>query len=115
MTGRWPSRDPIEEAGGINLYGFVDNGGLNNLDYLGLFRFRLTAGFIVDCNPKPQSKNDCKCPKKKNIEGVGTGNWDQNEQAARFSATLNATLDAMEEAKKYCGDECDPTVKDDGG
>ena len=24
-TGRWPSRDPIEEEGGINLYGFVQN------------------------------------------------------------------------------------------
>jgi RHS repeat-associated protein len=23
-TGRWLSRDPIEEEGGINLYGFVD-------------------------------------------------------------------------------------------
>jgi RHS repeat-associated protein len=25
LTGRWPSRDPIEEQGGINLYGFVKN------------------------------------------------------------------------------------------
>ncbi len=25
LTGRWPSRDPIEEAGGINLYGFARN------------------------------------------------------------------------------------------
>ena len=23
LTGRWPSRDPIEEEGGVNLYGFV--------------------------------------------------------------------------------------------
>jgi RHS repeat-associated protein len=35
-TGRWPSRDPIEEEGGINLYGFVVNNGVNQLDYLGL-------------------------------------------------------------------------------
>jgi RHS repeat-associated protein len=34
-TGRWPSRDPIEEEGGINLYGFVENNGLNKWDYLG--------------------------------------------------------------------------------
>ncbi|MFM2221742.1 MAG: hypothetical protein RLZZ553_1490 [Verrucomicrobiota bacterium] len=34
-TGRWPSRDPIEEAGGINLYGFVGNDGLNSWDFLG--------------------------------------------------------------------------------
>ena len=35
-TGRWPSRDPIEELGGINLYGFVSNDGVNKWDYLGL-------------------------------------------------------------------------------
>jgi RHS repeat-associated protein len=36
LTGRWPSRDPIEESGGMNLYGFVGNDGLNFHDLLGL-------------------------------------------------------------------------------
>jgi RHS repeat-associated protein len=36
QTGRWPSRDPIEEEGGINLYGYVGNDGVNMLDILGL-------------------------------------------------------------------------------
>jgi len=36
VTGRWPSRDPIEEQGGINLYGFVGNDGVNAIDRLGL-------------------------------------------------------------------------------
>jgi RHS repeat-associated protein len=35
-TGRWPSSDPIEESGGLNLHGFVGNDGLNKWDYLGL-------------------------------------------------------------------------------
>ncbi|MGJ8657255.1 MAG: RHS repeat domain-containing protein [Akkermansiaceae bacterium] len=34
--GHWPSRDPIEERGGFNLYGFVGNDGINYWDYLGL-------------------------------------------------------------------------------
>jgi len=34
--GRWPSRDPIEEQGGINLYGFVGNNPVKLTDYLGL-------------------------------------------------------------------------------
>lgn len=34
-TGRWLSKDPIEEDGGVNLYEFVDNDSVNNLDYLG--------------------------------------------------------------------------------
>jgi hypothetical protein len=36
MTGRWPSRDPIEERGGMNLYGFVGNNGVSSWDRLGL-------------------------------------------------------------------------------
>jgi len=36
VTGRWPSRDPIEEGGGFNLYGFVWNDGVNRWDILGL-------------------------------------------------------------------------------
>jgi RHS repeat-associated protein len=35
LTGRWPSRDPIEEEGGINLYGFVGNDGIGEIDVLG--------------------------------------------------------------------------------
>ena len=34
-TGAWLSRDPIEEQGGLNLYGFVGNNVLNKWDYLG--------------------------------------------------------------------------------
>lgn len=35
VTGRWPSRDPIQEKGGINLYGFVGNDGVNQVDVHG--------------------------------------------------------------------------------
>jgi integrase/recombinase XerD len=35
VTGRWPSRDPIGERGGVNLYGFVENDGVNQWDILG--------------------------------------------------------------------------------
>ena len=33
--GRWVSRDPIEERGGLNLYGFVGNDGVNDSDLFG--------------------------------------------------------------------------------
>ena len=36
-TGRWQSRDPIEESGGNNLYGFVGNDGVNGWDFLGMW------------------------------------------------------------------------------
>ena len=37
VTGRWPSRDPIGERGGINLYGMVGNNPISRIDLLGLF------------------------------------------------------------------------------
>lgn len=40
MLQRWPNRDPIEERGGKNLYGFVGNQPLSHWDSLGL----LSAG-----------------------------------------------------------------------
>jgi RHS repeat-associated protein len=35
-TGRWPSRDPIGEEGGVNLYGMVGNALIGSVDLLGL-------------------------------------------------------------------------------
>lgn len=40
-TGRWPSRDPIEERGGTNLYAFLRNNGLHSVDRLGLTIIRV--------------------------------------------------------------------------
>jgi RHS repeat-associated protein len=36
LTGRWPSRDPIGEKGGVNLYGLLGNNGIDRWDILGL-------------------------------------------------------------------------------
>ena len=54
-TGRWPSRDPIEEEGGINLYGFIWNDGTNGVDYLGLD----AAVKCNRCKKKPARKMTC--------------------------------------------------------
>jgi len=35
----WPSRDPIGERGGLNLYAFVENDAVNWWDYLGLLQW----------------------------------------------------------------------------
>ena len=36
VMGRWLTRDPLQEAGGINLYGFVQNNPVNWIDPWGL-------------------------------------------------------------------------------
>ncbi len=35
-SGRWTNRDPVQEQGGINIYGFVTNNALSIFDVLGL-------------------------------------------------------------------------------
>jgi RHS repeat-associated protein len=52
-TGRWHSRDPIEEAGGTKLYGFAGNEGVNSYDHLGLMS-------VTECEARAQqiSKED---------------------------------------------------------
>lgn len=38
-VGRWTTRDPIEEKGGINLYAFCENDPVNSFDLLGLSKY----------------------------------------------------------------------------
>jgi len=47
--GRWINRDPIGVEGGVNLYGFVGNDPINNIDPLGLATF--PEGFIGPMQP----------------------------------------------------------------
>ncbi len=52
VTGRWPSRDPIGERGGVNLHGFVGNNGLNKFDYFGFIAGDFRPGEIPAGWPK---------------------------------------------------------------
>ncbi|MCF7674417.1 MAG: tyrosine-type recombinase/integrase [Akkermansiaceae bacterium] len=47
LTGRWPSRDPIGEDGGENLYGFVDNNSNFWIDYLGKNAVAIEGGAVA--------------------------------------------------------------------
>ena len=38
VLGRWMNRDPLQEAGDINLYGFISNNPVDLVDYYGLIR-----------------------------------------------------------------------------
>jgi RHS repeat-associated protein len=49
QTGRWPSRDPIEERGGLNLYVFVLNNPINSWDLLGLTDDECQKYYIGTC------------------------------------------------------------------
>lgn len=55
VTGRWPSRDPIAERGGVNLYGFANNNALNAVDLLG-------AMSVLQPDPYPDPAKTHKFP-----------------------------------------------------
>lgn len=46
-TGRWISKDPIEQQDGPNLYAFVGNDSANHIDALGLTRVKVTAHAFI--------------------------------------------------------------------
>jgi hypothetical protein len=51
--GRWPSRDPIAEEGGVNLYGMVGNSPANRVDYLGLWTLKEAEARLRWAGVKP--------------------------------------------------------------
>jgi uncharacterized protein RhaS with RHS repeats len=55
LTGRWPSRDPIEEDGGVNLSAFLNNNPLNYNDHLGMIanrpRVNCSCVKVRPCSP----------------------------------------------------------------
>lgn len=46
-TGRWLTRDPLEEDGGENLYAFVRNQPTNSIDLLGLLQVQMTLPTVT--------------------------------------------------------------------
>ena len=67
--GRWLSRDPIEEDGGINLYGYVGNRPLYAVDPLGLVDWKA----VVDPNwTAPKVEGDDPDGVNKDLENLAT-------------------------------------------
>jgi len=57
--GRWISKDPIGENGGINLYGYVSENPVNTVDALGLQGIIVPSGppFPIPVVPNPRGSN----------------------------------------------------------
>jgi RHS repeat-associated protein len=75
ITGRWPSRDPIGEEGGINLYGFVGNDGVNKRDFLGLELIKFNIGDEQVFDRIKDIQDGKITPLDPDIYGLTTAGW----------------------------------------
>jgi RHS repeat-associated protein len=92
---RWPSRDPIEERGGVNLYGFINNQPTHSWDYLGLDNYVL----LYD-TADPMFKNWVDAVKKKIENGDNTYfdddvNYDPDEDTIQCIPMGEKTIETL--------------------
>ncbi len=76
--GRWINRDPAEEEGGLNLYGFVGNDGINKLDYLGMaevFRDSTQKYACLSTKKGESLESVAKVLKLDNNDALGQKGW----------------------------------------
>ena len=122
-TGRWPSRDPIEEEGSPNLYMMVENDPVGNADLLGM----------AVVSPDSSGKCPKRCSKKGNkpvqlvpiwvctrkLGGAGPGIPILNHQyiccsgsnagcwgVQKYTPSCMKTCKANGKSDKYCKEKC---------
>jgi RHS repeat-associated protein len=107
VTGRWPSRDPIGEEGGINLYGFVGNDSISRTDFLGLknkntyFSYIFAGhGWHTEGNPGSVEKNMAAAIKEVDFDKK----YDRVSAVSCFNGNINQRY---ERSIKSSGDQFD--------
>lgn len=99
----WPSRDPIEERGGVNLYAFVGNDPVGRYDLLGLSPSRYST---ISCTGKWSGiKLDKKLRDDYWLEGgSGTISW-YGVGAVKICSYVDLTLKAKLTCSECCENE----------
>ncbi len=122
QTGRWPSRDPIGEEGGVNLYGFVSNDPVCNWDYLGqkgAIEFDVgvegTVLYSLTCEKNIGTGAEIECPPDIGFEVSAKSDFfapgPNAQQIAELDALLKLVNKATEKGKTHCGKCCSPKLK----
>lgn len=91
-TGRWLSRDPIEEEGGLNLYVFVANSPIQDFDALGLTKGDKQNRFVTGWENATVAEVEAKIAE---LEATG----DRGQR--KFLKELRAQLKIMKAPDKY--------------
>ncbi|MDX2108969.1 MAG: RHS repeat-associated core domain-containing protein [Verrucomicrobiota bacterium] len=71
--GRWLRKDPIEENGGLNLYGFIDNNPITYVDVFGLGALPVSPPPPIYLVPKPVPGEIIQFPVPKPVPGISGG------------------------------------------
>ena len=103
-TGRWLNRDPIAEKGGLNLYGFVGNDSLDEIDILGLVRFVFKQ--IIGTPRVIGNMDELTQP-----SGNGTSTFSQSGSSATSSLVVSYNGGPGE----YCCNSVDSSIKKSDG
>jgi len=110
QTGRWINKDPIEEAGGVNQYGFVLNAPVDHVDALGLKRMRVTASAFIPWSwvklPEPPTIDPITMPPSMLfdffVKGDGRGPGQRPGGSVRLTTSVEVEL-LEEESKNPIG------------
>jgi hypothetical protein len=118
-TGRWLSRDPAQEGGGLNLHGMVNNDPVNFFDMIGLWDTDQHHALIdrwLQLNPAPNNMDwahykwhcleiDVPALLKKgsdNVDGVGHGGrgfCDAQSSANSYQHSMRAWYESKDSAR----------------
>ena len=131
-TGRWLSRDPLEERGEVNLYGMVRNHPTNAIDYLGREEAKSMGTLeqihpdqankldvLIPKVPVPNSKNLLPVPDTFGLDAAGTSATAVNAAAAAPYVIYDNIFPALEymmkdrafgKASKECGAHSPTTI-----
>jgi RHS repeat-associated protein len=117
QTGRWPSRDPIEEERGINLYAFSKNNGVNRFDSLGM-KSCSDYDKSRDSNESPSGKQGRSKRQGKEPEGDGCGSTGTEWIPDKFPRGVDFSHACDQHDKCYgeCGaskEDCDSEFRDE--
>lgn len=91
VTGRWPSRDPIQEQGGVNLYGFVGNDPVRRIDVIGERSWEPYpgTGLTTDPNTTPTPATGYAVPNPQDLD-CDTCGYETGEMVADRVSGFNA-------------------------
>jgi len=103
VKGRWPSRDPITEKGGLNLHGFLENDAVGFWDLLGLLpRCQDCESEFDSCADKEMTAYDDQIA---HIERVLAENIAQNGRA------IDSAVSACPAGPSIARDICEISIR----